>query len=335
MNQHKIKSRFQRWVVTASIALMVGKFVAYWITNSVGILTDAAESIVNVVAGFMSLMALRWSAKPRDRKHPFGRGKIELISASIEGVMIAMAGGFIIWEGVLRLSDPAQIKSLDIGIVVVAVAGLANYILGAYSIKMGRRYDSVALVASGKHLQSDTYSSIGLVLGLILLYFTNLGWIDGTLAIIFGGVILFTGAGIIFQTVRSLLDAADMELISEVVQHIKQRREKDWITIHNAKMIKYGSLVYIDCDLTLPWYYNVIESHNACDKLEDLLGEKYGDRIAVSIHSDPCDRRFCRLCDLESCPHREERFEKTLEITSETIADNDEQLIVRLFKKTT
>ena len=161
---------------------MLGKFIAFWVTNSVGILTDAMESIVNVIAGFISLYSLYWAAKPKDAEHPFGHGKVELISASIEGLLIMVAGGIIIFEGIRRLFNPSEIGQLDIGIIVVASAGVLNYLMGAYSIHMGKRYNSIALIAGGKHLQSDTYSTIGLVVGLLLLYYTRIGWIDSALA---------------------------------------------------------------------------------------------------------------------------------------------------------
>ena len=136
------------------------------------------ESIVNVVAGAISLFSLCLSKKPKDQNHPFGHGKIELISASIEGILISIAGGMIIYEGIKRLLVPTDIQKIDVGIYIIAVSGLLNYLMGWYSIAVGKKYDSIALVAGGKHLQSDTYSTIGLVAGLVLLYFTGIAWID-------------------------------------------------------------------------------------------------------------------------------------------------------------
>ena len=201
INEDALKQRIQRWIVCGSVAIMAGKFLAFWLTNSVGILTDAVESIVNVTAGFISLYSLYLAAKPKDAGHPFGHGKVELISASIEGLLIIIAGGVIIFEGVRRLFEPAEIAKLDIGIIVVAAAGAMNYLMGWYSIRMGRRYNSIALIAGGKHLQSDTYSTIGLAIGLILLYITRIGWIDSALALIFGAIIILTGISILRRSV--------------------------------------------------------------------------------------------------------------------------------------
>lgn len=325
MNEDTLKQKIQRWIVTVSVLILVGKFIAFYVTNSVGILTDAMESIVNVVAGFISLYSLRWAAKPKDKDHPFGHGKMELISASIEGLLIAIAGGLIIYEGIQRLYSPSIIEKLDVGIIVVAVAGLINYLMGWYSIKMGKKYNSIALVAGGKHLQSDTYSTIGLVIGLLLLYYTGIAWIDSALALIFGSIIVITGISILRKTIANLLDKADDEVLRNVAKCIKQQRQPDWIDIHNTKIIKYGSFLYIDCDLTLPWYYNLIESHQSCDKLKNTLISEFSDRIQVSVHSDPCRMKHCEHCEMFECNTRKADFIALEDISLSNITQSDEE----------
>lgn len=325
MNEDLLKQKIQRWIVFISVAILVGKFIAFWITNSVGILTDAMESIVNVVAGFISLFSLRWAAQPKDKEHPFGHGKMELISASIEGLLIAVAGGMIIFEGIQRLFSPAEIGRLDIGIIVVAVAGLINYLAGWYSIRMGKKHNSIALIAGGKHLQSDTYSSIGLVIGLLLLFYTHIAWIDSALALIFGSIIIITGISILRKTIANLLDKADNDLLTLIAASINKHRRAEWIDIHNTKIIKYGSFLYIDCDLTLPWYFNVAESHEACESLESTLIADFSDRIQVSIHSDPCRMAHCTHCAMSACTTRQAPFIAPENITLANMTQSDEE----------
>lgn len=325
MNENIIKQKVQGWIVTLSILILCGKFLAFYITNSVGILTDAMESIVNVVAGLISLYSLRWAAKPKDKDHPFGHGKMELISASIEGILISIAGGVIIYEGIQRLFSPATIEKLDIGIIVVAIAGLMNYIMGWYSIRIGKRHNSIALIAGGKHLQSDTYSTIGLVIGLLLLYYTKIAWIDSALALIFGSIIILTGISILKKTVANLLDKANDELLRNMVQTIEEHRQPDWIDIHNTKIIQYGSYLYIDCDLTLPWFYNIVESHDACENLKHTLISKFTDRIQVSVHSDPCGMKHCEHCMVSVCTSRQAPFVALEELNISTIIESDEE----------
>ena len=224
--KEQVKQRVQRRIVLCSVMLMAGKFAAYFLTNSVGVLTDAMESIVNVTAGLISLYSLYRAARPADRNHPFGYGKIELISASIEGLLILLAGAAIVYEGIRRLFVPSQIEQLDTGIAIVAAAGAVNYLLGLYSIRTGRRYDSVALVAGGRHLQSDTYSTIGLVAGLVLLYVTRIGWIDSALAMLFGGIIAWTGISILRKTASDLMDTADERYLEKMLETVSRRLDR-------------------------------------------------------------------------------------------------------------
>ncbi|MEG0949323.1 MAG: cation diffusion facilitator family transporter [Bacteroidales bacterium] len=325
MNEDILKQKIQRWILSVSFLILCGKFLAFYITNSVGILTDAMESIVNVVAGFITWISLRWASKPKDRQHPFGHGKMEFISASIEGLLIAIAGGLIIYEGIKRLFSPATIEKLDIGIVVVAVAGLLNYLMGWYSVRMGKKYNSLALIAGGKHLQSDTYSSIGLVAGLLVLFYTGIVWIDSALALIFGTIIVITGFSILRKTVANLLDKADNEVLDKIVKSIRENRHPDWLDIHNAKIIKYGSYLYIDCDLTLPWFYNIKESHEACENLKNTFLKHVSEKIQVSIHSDPCGMKHCEHCEMFNCETRQHPFVALEEINISNIVQSDEE----------
>lgn len=321
---YKIKQRVQTIIVSCSVFLLVGKFIAYFLTNSVGVLTDAMESIVNVTAGFISLYSIRLASRPKDNDHPFGHGKIELISASVEGILISIAGGLIIYEGIQRLFVTSEIQKLDIGIYIVAFAGVVNYILGWYSIKQGRLHNSVALVAGGKHLQSDTYSTIGLVIGLILLYFTGLAWIDSALAIIFGGIILITGVKILRNTIKNLIDTADDEILNDISDTISQNRREDWIDVHNLKVIKLGSDMYIDCDVTLPWFYNIDQGHEACEDLRRILASKFKQEVLVSIHSDSCLEKYCMHCNLQECIYRKADFVEKIPLSVEELIQTDD-----------
>lgn len=307
----QIKLKVQKRIVLVSFVILIAKFIAYYVTHSVGVLTDALESIVNVVAGAVSLYSLHLAMQPQDRNHPFGHGKIELISASSEGILIIIAGIMIIYEAVKRLLFPIEIQKLDIGIYIIAFSGVINYLLGTYSIRTGKKHNSVALVAGGKHLHSDTYSTIGLVIGLLALFFTKISWIDSALALLFGGIIIFTGISILRQTITGLVDHADEQLLGEMVTVLNENRQPEWIDIHNTKIIKSGNYLYIDCDLTVPWYYTVEAGHNLGSQLKDVLNQKYGNRIQLTIHIDPCNITQtckCEKCMLVKCPHRQKPF---------------------------
>ncbi|WP_298061574.1 cation diffusion facilitator family transporter [uncultured Rikenella sp.] len=320
----KVKQRVQAGLVILSAGLMAGKFLAFFLTDSVGILTDAMESIVNVTAGLITLYSLHLAAKPQDAGHPFGHGKAELISASAEGLMIAAAGVLILIEAVRRLFEPSMPQRLDVGIVVVAASGLANWIAGWYSIRMGRRYDSIALVAGGKHLQSDTWSTVGLVAGLLLLYFTRIPWIDSALALIFGTLIGITGIQILRKTIGGLMDKADRQVLERIVRLVSEHRQTEWIDVHNLKAIRYGSLLYVDCDLTLPWYYNIAQGHDASEALKNTLKNGFGSRVLVSIHSDSCREKHCAHCQVCDCPYRRQPFRELQPLDVAEMTKNDE-----------
>lgn len=309
----RIKLIVQRRIVIFSVILFVGKLIAYFLTNSVGILTDALESTVNVLTGFISLYSISVALKPRDTNHPFGHGKIESLSASVEGILILLAGLIIIFEAIKRLFNPVEILQLDIGIIIIAVAGIANYILGYYSIKTGRKHDSIALVSGGKHLQSDTYSTIGLVVGLILLLVTKLAWLDSAIAILFGSIIIYTGYKILKETTSNLMDEADINVLKEIVEILSKNKSKYWINIHNLKLVKYGDAYHIDCDLTLPWYMNISDAHKESDLVMKIISENNSKNIDFTIHSDACNPDLCTHCRIFECTCRVHEFSTELE----------------------
>ncbi len=190
---------------------------------------------------------------------------------------------------------------------------------------MGRRYNSIALIAGVKHLQSDTYSTIGLAIGLILLYITRIGWIDSALALIFGAIIILTGISILRRTVADLMDEADKQYLEKMLETISENQRPDWIDIHNLKMIKYGSGFFIDCDLTLPWYYNIEQGHKACEALRRAIEKGFSDRITLSVHSDSCKEKHCEHCRVADCPYRRQPFTTPLVYTLNELTQTDEQ----------
>lgn len=316
-DQKRMKLVVQRRIVIISVLLFIGKIVAYLLTNSVGILTDALESTVNVFTGFISLYSISIALKPSDTDHPFGHGKIESISASLEGILILIAGLVIIFEAIKRLFNPVEIQQLNVGIIIIAVAGLINYILGYYSIKTGKKHGSIALVSGGKHLQSDTYSTIGLVVGLMLLLLTKMAWLDSAIAILFGLIIIYTGYRILKETTSNLMDQADISVQKEIVAILANNKSDLWINIHNLKLVKYGDAYHIDCDLTLPWYMNIQEAHKESEAVMRLISDNHANAIDFTIHTDACHPELCTHCMVSDCPQRKHPFVSALKWTLE------------------
>lgn len=307
-----LKFNVQRIIAISSFLIFVGKLTAYFLTNSVGILTDALESTVNVATGFITLYAIYVSLKPKDENHPFGHGKAEFLSASVEGFLIIIAGIIIIFEAIKRFVVPEEVLQLDIGIIIVAIAGMLNYIIGWYSIRIGKKNNSIALISGGKHLQSDTYSSIGLVVGLVLLYFTKLAWLDSLIALIFGTIIVITGFKILKETTSCLMDEADFKLIEQFGKIIDNNKSDEWIDIHNFKLVKYGNIFHINCDLVLPWNMSLSEAHEEGEKLKKLLFSNFHEDIIFNLHIDECFKKYCKNCKRADCKERTDDFEAQL-----------------------
>jgi len=316
--------RVQQWVVATSILLFVLKVLAYFLTHSVAVLTDALESTVNVVTGFTGLYSLRLAAKPRDLDHPYGHGKAELLSASFEGILILVAGVVIIYESLINLLHPHPLKQLDTGILLISITAVINYLIGAWCIRTAKRQLSLALEASGKHLQSDTWTTAGIVGGLLLLRFTGIAWIDSAVAIIFATVIIVEGYRIIRQTVAGIMDEADVELLRQLLGVLNTHKRPSWIDLHNLRTIKYGSILHVDCHLTVPWYLNVNEAHAEVDALDKLIGKHFQQSLEMFVHTDGCvPPGSCRVCPLTECKVREAPFEGRLEWTLENITNNE------------
>ena len=291
-------------------------------TNSVAILTDAMESTVNVVAGLIGLYSLYVSAKPRDIDHPYGHGKAEFISAAVEGTLIAVAGILIIYEAVNILFHPAVIKKLDWGILLLVATDMVNYVAGFYCIKTGRKNNSLALIASGKHLLSDTYTTAGIIAGLALLYFTKIAWVDSAVAILFAFVIIYTGYKIVRSSLAGIMDEADEMLLQDLVKSLNANRSMNWVDLHNLRIIKYGSLLHMDCHLTVPWYFNVREAHHEIDVLSDLVRKKFGESVELFVHSDECMNFSCPICIKDDCKVRQHPFRAKVEWSMENILNN-------------
>ncbi|MCX6206443.1 MAG: cation diffusion facilitator family transporter [Bacteroidetes bacterium] len=322
MNTAQENFKLQRWISILSVVLFIAKIVAYYLTHSMAILTDALESIVNVIAGFIGLYSLYVAAKPRDFEHPYGHGKAEFVSAAAEGSLIVAAGIMILYETVQNLIENAPIHSLDYGLGLVAITGLINYFAGSYCIRLGKKNNSLALIASGKHLHIDTYSTVAIIVGLVLMIVTKLFWLDKAIALIMGVVIVYNGYKIIRSSLAGIMDEADVELLNKVIVVLNQKRNENWVDLHNLRVIKYGSLLHIDCHLTVPWFFNVHQAHNQIDALALLIKEEFGDAIELFVHTDGCLPFSCSICSKKGCSERQAIFEQKIEWTLKNIISN-------------
>lgn len=322
MNKGKQNFRVQQFIVITALVLFVIKIIAWYITQSVAVLTDALESTVNVIAGFIGLYSLYVAAKPRDADHPYGHGKAEFVSAAVEGTLIFIAGLIIIYTSIENFIHPKKLEKLDYGIILVAITGAINFVVGYFAIRQGRKNNSLALLASGKHLQTDTWSTIGIVIGLSLIMITGRAWLDSVVAIIFACIILYAGYKIIRSSLAGIMDEIDTDLLSGLVILLNNNRRANWIDLHNLRVIKYGGQLHIDCHMTVPWYLNVHEAHAEIDALIALIKKEFGDAVEFFVHTDGCLDFSCHICSKDDCPVRKHAFDGRVDWTLQNIISN-------------
>jgi len=319
--------KVQKWITALSVALFIVKIIAYYHTHSLAILSDALESIVNVLAGVIGLYSLYVAAKPSDEDHPYGHGKAEFVSAAAEGGLIVAAGILILYETGSNIISSKPVNALDAGIILVAATAVVNYVAGYICLKVGKKNRSLALRASGKHLQTDTYSTLAVVAGLLVMTVTRIYWLDKVIAVAMSFFIMRNGYLIIRQSLAGIMDQQDMALLTELVTLLNKERRVNWIDLHNLRIIKYGRQLHIDCHLTVPWYLNVHEAHNEIDYLKKLISERFEDTIEFFVHTDGCLPFSCRLCDKFTCPVREHPFEHKVEWNLDNLLSNQKHSI--------
>ncbi len=310
-----------------SIVLLLLKLGAYYLTNSTAILTDALESIVNVVASAFALYSIYLSGQPRDQNHPYGHGKIEFLSSGFEGALILSAGLFILVEAVFSFFEPRSLQNLDWGLLIIALTTAVNAFTGWRLVKVGRQTDSLALIADGRHLLTDSVSSMFVVVGVGLVWITGEGWIDSVLSLILAGVIIYNGFVITRQSIARLMDEADLPTLDRVVRVLNERKSRNWIDVHNLRVQKYGADLHIDCHLTLPYYWDLEHVHNEVHVFEDALKVASNSEVEIFVHTDPCLKECCHYCRVADCPVRAFPFVRDVEWNAENLPLNQKHFV--------
>ncbi len=301
-------------IMVAVSSLLVGavllavKFYAYRLTGSSAVLSDALESIINVVASAFAIVSVVLAAKPPDPSHPYGHGKIEFFSAGFEGALIVLAAIGIFKAGLAHLLHPHPLPRLEVGMAVLAGASGVNVILGWVLIRVGRRTRSITLEADGRHVLTDVYTSVGVIAGLVLVRITGWYWMDGLAACIVGINILITGSRLIRQSYHGLMDAADPAVLDRIAEVIAAHRRPGWIDIHKLRAWRAGSRIHVDLHLILPRRMSLADAHEEADALEQIILREVAGAASVLVHMDPCDGDYCPICGQHECRHREHAF---------------------------
>jgi len=318
--------RAGRLALVAGAAIFAGKIVAFLVTDSSAVFSDAMESVVNVVAAALLLYSLIVAARPPDPDHPYGHGKVEFFSAGFEGALIAFAALAILVEAVGELLRGPELRRLDAGLAILVVLAAANGGLGVHLVRTGQRTGSLALVADGRHVLTDVWTSVGVVAGLAVVRLT--GWVvlDPLVAIAVAVNVLRQGVRLAREAVGGLMDEAPEELLATLAAALEARREAAWIDIHSLRAWRSGRLIHADVHVVVPRFFNVDAIHDLDGRVDHAVTTALEDPSEVIVHYDPCRPRLCPACEMVDCPIRTAEFEARFPWSLESATRVDESL---------
>lgn len=292
--------------VVAGVAILIAKLVAWQLTGSSAVMSDALESIVNVMAAVFALIAVRIASRPRDDDHPYGHGKTEHLSAAFEGGLVLLAALLIVYQAAVTFWRGPHLRALDVGLAVTAAAALANLALGAYLVRTGRAVASPTLIADGKHVLSDVWTTAGVVAGLAAVKVTGVSWFDPAAAALVGLLLARTGYHLLRDAADALVDRHDPELAARLHRAFAEVRVPGVRELRRLRVLRHGHDLHVDADVVFPAHWSVAEAHAALERLEAGIGARAGVAAELALHLDPCQPgpRDCPACDLDGCPAR-------------------------------
>ncbi|PSL43698.1 cation diffusion facilitator family transporter [Chitinophaga niastensis] len=306
-----------------SFVLTVAKFSAYFMTHSVAILSDALESIINVVAGGFACYSIYLASKPKDANHPYGHGKVEFFSIGFEGAMIFIAGILILVKAAQYFLYPRDLHQIENGLWIVGVTTIANLFLGLYLVRSGKQLPSITITGNGQHIMTDVYSSTGLIIALSVIHFTGWNWLDPAVSVLMGGLILTKGYQLMRRSISGLMDETDMKIVDKIIVILSSHRRHNWIDIHNMRVQQYGNNYHIDCHVTLPYYLELTAAHDEMKYIEKLVNSEFkGSEVEFFIHMDPCIPSCCHYCLKEECAVRSHDFIGEIAWTRDNVLPN-------------
>ena len=281
-------SRYAWLSIVAAIITIALKSYAYQVTGSVGLLSDAAESLVNLAAAIVALIMISFAAKPADAGHPFGHGKAEYFASGFEGALVLMTAVCIGWAAWGRLSDLAPIQSVDVGVIVSSVAAVLNFFVAVVLLRVGRRYGSIALEADGKHLMSDVWTTVAIIVTLIAIQQTGWLWLDPAIAFLAALQIVWSGTTLIQRSVSGLLDAAVPEKELVLIKSILNRYRKDGIEFHDLRTRAAGTYRFVTVHVLVPGEWSVQKGHDLSEELETEIRAAIHN-VVILTHLEPIE----------------------------------------------
>lgn len=309
---HSNERRRRRLIRVISISILVAvvtiamKVLAWLLTGSVGLLSDAAESVVNLVAAGVALIVILWSTRPADEDHAYGHEKADYLSAGFEGALILLAAVTIAYAAIDRLIHPAELTEVGIGLGVSAGASVLNLVAGRLLIRTGEEESSLALVADGRHLMTDVITSAGVILGVGLVWLTGWTTLDPIIALLVAVNIVRTGTGLVSDSMSGLMDRALPDHELALVGGILDRYESRGIRFHALRTRQAGRRTFVSVHVLVPGEWSVKQGHDLLEQLESELREPF-EQATIFTHLEPIEDPVSFAdteLDRTSDPHR-------------------------------
>jgi cation diffusion facilitator family transporter len=277
------------WLSIAAALVTIGlKTTAYWLTGSVGLLSDAVESLVNLVGGIMALAMLTIAAKPADEDHAYGHSKAEYFSSGVEGGLILVAAVSIAIAAVMRLITPKPLEEIGVGLAVSAGASLVNLVVALLILRAGRKHNSITLEANAHHLMTDVWTSVGVIAGVGLVALTKWNWLDPVVALVVAANIVWTGVGIVRRSVAGLMDIAISPADMATVRKVLKTYEQDGIKFHALRSRQAGARKFFSTHVLVPGNWTVQRGHELLDKIEADIRAALPDSV-IFTHLESLD----------------------------------------------
>ena len=268
------------------LAVLGLKALAWWLTGSAALYSDALESTVNVAASLLAFGAIRLAAKPPDADHPYGHDKVEFFAAVIEGALIIVAALLILHEAWNTWSHPVPLQAPWLGLALIGLASVLNMAWAAVLLRNGRRHSSAALTADGRHLLGDVVTSVGVILGLSLAVVTGVQELDPLLAAATALWVLVSGLRVLWVSVGGLMDAAPPTDVVDRIRTLVGEHATGAIEAHDLRMRHTGKVTFLEFHLVVPGDMRVADAHAICDRIEIALRDEMGG-MTVTIHVEP------------------------------------------------
>ncbi len=272
-----------------AILMLTGKLTAFFITGSSAILSDAAESIVHIVASGVAAFSLWFSMQAPDKQHPYGHGKIVYFSAGFEGALIAVAAVIIIYLATRALITGAELHELHLGILITALLAAINGVLGFFLVWVGKRHNSLVLTANGRHVLTDMWTSLGVVIGVLIVWLTGIAWLDPIVAIIVALHILYTAYALMRNAFQGLLDEACPEITALLLQCLEQMVVEGKISgYHQLRHRQTENIIWIETHILLPADMTTGDAHHRITEMEETIQHLFPhQKTHITTHVEP------------------------------------------------